>query len=509
MKIKHLFLSLLVFISNTLTAQNQFKESSDSLSANIDRSITRYLASVPVHPDSLIRASDKLIEAGSKNNLSSHIASRLFSIFKNIDIMGLESVALHIAQNYFLNGKLNPPEGIDIIDLKLYSDFNKHSLIGMQAPEIKLKDFNGNDISLRNKLGYRYTILLFFDDNCSLCRLELPKIKSLSDSLETDGVKVITVYTQPDTSKLRNYIFKEFNTIPANWIIASDPSYSSDFQRLYNVIKTPQVFLIDKTGKIIGRNLNSASLKDLITRLNETEKEFENQAKRFAAAYMEAVNYEDSISIKESYGQLFTRLSSLEDKSIYRTMFSYIFEELLYSDNELRRQASVIVAKSYIMPFLSFWDGPDYPGVWVPSMVNRTIANRIGEKFKMSYLLNSKGRRVKLGKSCTKYTLIYYTDPECASCKLYTARIKSEYANLRKSGIRVTAVYPMGNPDTSKRYKEENSIEWDILSPGPNGYNSVFSIYEAEKVPSSVLLDKRGKIIAKNIDFATIKDIIK
>jgi len=509
MKIKYLFLSLLVFISNALTAQNQFKESSDSLWANIDRSITRYLASVPVHPDSLIQASDKLIEAGSKNNISSHIASRLFSIFKNIDIMGLESVAIHIAQNYFLNGKFNPPEGIDIIDIKLYSEFNKHSLIGMKASELKLKDLDGNDISLVSKLGYKYTILLFFDDNCSLCRLELPQIKGLSDSLEADGVKVFAVYTHPDTSKLRGYIFKEFNTIPANWIIASDPSYSSDFQRLYNVIKTPQVFLLDKSGKIVGRNLNTISLKDLITRLNENEKEFDDKARRFAAAYMEAVNYEDSISIKESFGELFKRLSSLEDKSIYRTMFSYIYEELLYSDNEDRRQASVIVAKSYIMPFLSFWEESDYPGVWVPSMVNRTIANRIGNEFKVSYLLNTEGRRVKLGKSCTKYTLIYFTDPDCASCRLYTERIKSEYAILKKYRIKVIGVYPMGTPDKSKQYKDENSLDWEILSPGPDRFNSVFSIYEAEKVPSSILIDKRGRIIAKNFDFATIKDIIK
>lgn len=509
MKIKCLIVIIFILVSNTLLAQSKLTKNQDSLSVEIDRSITRYLASVPLRPDSLINASDRLINAGGKNGLSSHIASRLYTIFRNIDIMGLESVAVYIAQNYFLNGKLNPPDSLNIIDLKLFVDFNKHSLIGMKAPNLRLNNIKGESVTLSNSLGYSYTILLFFDDNCTVCKVELPLIKNLSDSLNTEGVNVFAVYTQPDTSRLSEYIKNEFKSIPNNWIFATDPSYSSDFQRLYNVIKTPQIFLLDKSGKVAGRNLSYSSLNILIKKLKENEKELSEQAKRFAAAYMEAVNYEDTSSVRSSFADLHKRLTEIEDKELYRTMFSYIYEELLYSESELKKQASVIVGSNFILPFSSFWRDTEYPEVWVASMVRRSMENRVGKKFKVSTLVNTKGKKVKLGKSCSKYTLIYFTDPNCAACSLYTSKLKSEYSNLTKLGIKVTGVYPMGTIESSLHYKTENKLEWEILSPVNENFKAIFSNYEAETVPSSILINRRGKIVSKNIDFATIKDIIK
>jgi peroxiredoxin len=487
----------------------QIKESSDSLASSLDRHISAYISTIPLHKDSLINASEKLIDAGNKNNLSSYIAGRLFTIFRDSKIMGLEGVAIHIAEKYFLNGALIPPQGLSLLDIQVYTEFNRNSLIGMQAPDLEMSDINGNKVSLRDNLGSRYTVLLFFDDKCPVCMAEMPELFKLSDSLKTEGLNVFAVYVNPDESSMLKYINEKFKELPDNWIFASDPSYSTDFQRLYNVINTPRILLIDESGKIAGRDLSSKALKELIEKLNERKRELDNQIKGFAAAYLEAADYKDSSSVDDSFRSLFERVAGHEDKEIYRALFSFIFEELLYSEEYKRREASAIIAEKFIIPYSHFWESPSYPSEWVPSMVKRIKANKIGEQFPVLNLYNSKGRVVTLGETTTKYTLIYFTDPGCVACKLYTEVLKSNYKFLKRAGVKITAVIPIGRRSELKSYKRDNNLKWEVLSPDDDEVASIFKIYEAERVPSAVLLDERGRIIAKTLDFATIKDIIK
>ncbi|MDD4058360.1 MAG: redoxin domain-containing protein [Bacteroidales bacterium] len=500
---------LIVILSCSISSFGQVLERGDSLSVVLDKYISTYISTIPLNPDSLIQASDKLILSGSKNELSSYIAGRLFTMFRDTNIMGLEVVAIHIAENYFINGKFLPPPGLKQTDIQLFVEFNKHSLIGLEAPDLVMSDLQGDSISLLNNLGYKYTLLLFFNDECRICKTEIPQIYKLSDSLEADGLKVFSVYTNPDSSKALPSVKKMIGIIPTNWIIATDPSYSSDFQRLYNVIKTPQIFLLDKNGIIVGRNLDPKSIKELIKKLNEKEQELKNQATRFAAAYMEAVDYDDSLSVKESFQVLFNRLTVHNEKDLYRSIFSFIYEELLYSEEKNRNEASLIVAKNFIIPFVTYWEDPGYPLNWVISMVKRTESNRVGAEFPSFPLINTRGKIVKKIESCSRYTLIYFTDPNCPACNIFTDLLKSQYKSLRKKGLKVVAIYPMGTPERSKSYKNSKELKWDLLSPANYGSDSIFTIYEAERVPSSILIDRKRKIIAKNIDFATLNSIIK
>lgn len=509
MNFKPTLLLLLLSISLGLFSQTKQISSADSLRNKVDSHISSFLSTIPLHPDSLSIASDRLIAAGEQNNLSSYIAGKLFMIFKDSGIMGLESVSAYIAQKYFISDLLTPPEGLSKSEITLFVEFNKHSLIGMDAPELVMTTPSGIHKSLKESLGSRYTILIFFDDQCTICKTELPELFKISQFSNYDGLSVFAVFTHPDTSRLRNFIAG----LPAkdlrNWTFVSDPDYSTDFPRLYNVIKTPQIFLIDHSGKIRGRNLSSSSLDELLSKLYEKDKEFSEQASRFAAAYIEAIDFEDSASVKTSISTLFSNLSSASDKELYRSVFSYIFEALLYSQNEKRKEASIIVAKDFIIPYPELWIDKEYPSKWVPSMVRRTKMNRVGSLFPEHTLLNTSGKRTTLGKTSSKFTLVIFTDPHCATCKTFTEILKQEYKNLRRRGVKIISVNTMGTPSSSKEYKISDKIKWQILSPLDNDISSLFQLYETESVPYTLLLDRKGRIVAKNIDFATLKNITR
>ena len=509
MNIKATLLFLLLTISLGLFSQTRQISGADSLRQKVDSHISSFLSTIPIHPDSLSAASDRLIAAGERNNLSSYIAGRLFMIFKDSGIMGLESVSVYIAQKYFLSDTLTPPDGLNKSEILLFVEFNKHSLIGMDAPDLVMTTPSGIHKSLKESLGSKYTVLLFFDDQCTICKTELPELLKISKFTDYEGLSVFAVFTHPDTSRLRNFIAGLPVNDIINWTFVSDPAYSTDFPRLYNVVKTPQIFLIDNSGKIRGRNLSSSSLDELLSKLYENDKEFSEQASRFAAAYIEAIDFEDSVSVKTSISSLFSNLSSASDKELYRSVFSYIYEELLYSQNEKRREASVIVAEDFIIPYPDFWINKEYPAIWVPSMVKRTKMNQVGSLFPELKMLNTSGKRITLGKKCSKFTLIYFTDQHCATCKTYTEILKREYKNLRKKGVKIIAVNTMGTPASSDKYRIAEKIKCQILSPLENDNGSIFQLYETESVPYTLLLDRKGRIVAKNFDFATLKNIIK
>ena len=306
MNIKATLLFLLLTISLGLFSQTRQISGADSLRQKVDSHISSFLSTIPIHPDSLSAASDRLIAAGESNNLSSYIAGRLFMIFKDSGIMGLESVSVYIAQKYFLSDTLTPPDGLNKSEILLFVEFNKHSLIGMDAPDLVMTTPSGIHKSLKESLGSKYTVLLFFDDQCTICKTELPELLKISKFTDYEGLSVFAVFTHPDTSRLRNFIAGLPVNDIINWTFVSDPAYSTDFPRLYNVVKTPHIFFIDNSGKIRGRNLSSSSLDELLSKLYENDKEFSEQASRFAAAYIEAIDFEDSVSVKTSISSLFS-----------------------------------------------------------------------------------------------------------------------------------------------------------------------------------------------------------
>jgi len=55
---------------------------------------------------------------------------------------------------------------------------------------------------------------------------------------------------------------------PEDWISVWDPDMSSGFQEKFNVRSTPKIFLLDKDKIIIGRDLNTENLEELLTNQN-------------------------------------------------------------------------------------------------------------------------------------------------------------------------------------------------------------------------------------------------
>ncbi|HRR49819.1 MAG TPA: redoxin domain-containing protein, partial [Bacteroidales bacterium] len=254
----------------------------------LEKYIDQYIAMTPPSTDSLNAACDYLINISQDTAIQAHIAGHLFNKFYSSPIMGMESVAIHIAKNYFLNKKLNWRGDDGMLFLRLFVEFNENSLIGMKAPELILPDTSGNLHSLRN-LDAEYTIIYFYDTDCSLCKKELPKIIEVSNKFKGYDLHIYAVYTQSDVNNLKQFIKEEFPKSIDNWTFVWDPDFKSGFHKLYNVLKTPQIFLLDRDKKIIGRNLDHTSLDQLLSSYTESRTNLSKNIRAFLSDYLKVV----------------------------------------------------------------------------------------------------------------------------------------------------------------------------------------------------------------------------
>ena len=126
----------------------------------------------------------------------------------------------------------------DLRNADIYATFNRSSLIGQQAPAATLKDRSGTTVSVPVK--GEYTVLYFYAPDCSTCKATSAQLKKLVDSGE--------------------YAFRLVD------VNVNNPGPDEDWQMNYGVLKTPWMFLIGPSGKILGRGLDVPSLKMLLGR---------------------------------------------------------------------------------------------------------------------------------------------------------------------------------------------------------------------------------------------------
>jgi len=501
---------LLLFATGVYARQNTNIATNDSAVVRLNNYINKYLSITPLHPDSLINSCDYLISLTKDSLVSSHIASYLFNRFYSSDLMGMDGVAVHIAQNYFLSGKVKMPASPDEMTLRMYVEFNRNSLIGMDAPELNILSPDNLPVSLR-EVNSRYTILYFFDDQCAICKTGLPGLVRLSDSLASEGVSVFAVYTQSQRENLKKYIEREFTAkgVGKNWIFAWDPSLESDFPRLYNVITTPQIFLLNNDKKIIGRNLNNEALSRLLNAEINRGKQGEKRINEFLDSYLNGLDLTDTAIIRKEVDPLFQKVSAQKDKELYRTIFTNLFDKMLYDDNDSLKDAAVYIAQRYITPYPELWWDKSYPLEWVPKMLERIQKNKIGSVANDMVLLNKKGRPVKLSSVNSKYTVLYFTDPDCSICKPFSMELKKIYNSLKKRGVTVISINSGGNSAEFAQYNRENKNPWLCLSPKDENYYELFDKFETEQVPMIYLLDSNRRIMAKKINTITLDKLVK
>lgn len=214
-------------------------------------------------PDSLNMEVDRFIAKteGNKNTYQ-YVVSYLLNHFNQSNIMSHDAVFVHIAENYYVNKKA--PWANEELMTKLKERVNRlrPNLVGKIAPNLVLESDNGEYIAL-NQIKAKYTIVYFWEPDCSHCQKETPILYNFYNKVRDKGIQVYAIYTQYKKEEWQKSLAEK----GYDWINVWDANYNSNFRALYDITSTPTVFLLDKDKKIIAKKISVETLEQIVNDL--------------------------------------------------------------------------------------------------------------------------------------------------------------------------------------------------------------------------------------------------
>lgn len=494
MRSAYLILIALFLLSPFANAQN---EKSEEMFA----STKTYLEAMSIFPiDSIISASDRLISVMSNKEDSTRMAGTIFDYYSTCPVMGTEAVAVHIADNYFLNGKLKWPSEDSYPGLFAFAEFNRASLLGKSAPELRLISIDSSYVDVR-AVRSPLKLLYFYEDGCSSCAIQTPQIADLLKNYTGScPIAFFAIYTQSSREQWEQYVKAHFSIIDNPNVQVFhlwDPELDSDFQRKYGVLTTPATFLLNSENTIIGRKLDSRAVAKLLGSKDDYRSSllllFENltnhmglgpeSAKEIAEVFMER-SKNDLDNLRCILYELF---------QFYRNLPIY--------DSQL---SAAMIGKDYIVNNPLSWASETVDEVkWVLSKMEQ---NPVGSKATDEYLPNNKGIKKRMLAGRSDYTILLFNIAYCQDCQIIREYLADMGPLLKQKKAKVVSVYMSADREFWETFVTINKKWTHLIDDDPS--SQLRQDYDLSIVPRLYLLDKNKTIIAKDLSISELSDIL-
>lgn len=469
-------------------------------------------------PSVIIGKADAFIQTGKSIEEKAGIAYYIYNYYRNSNIMGYDEIAVYIADAYFLGGERLPLGEDERLEMKFFADTNRQSLIGMQAPALTLQDPAGAEVSLSGG-SQDYTVLYFYDDECPGCIRTTPALMQYL-MRHSDGINfsVLMVYTQDDRERWMSYIKKAVHPfkLPDNVSVTHlwDPDMTSGFVMKYGVVSTPRLFLLDRNGVIIGRDLTPAALGQVVemheSMLTSTELVFEQ-------IFTPIANTSDTTLVTEQIDAFFE--DSKDNPEFFHELFYTLYQYLKTSSSYTLQQGAAYLANEYIAGMPQMWETvtftdtgethgsvirADYssPDDFIDQATLGVLMfyrNQLDKPAADLELRTLKNKKFRIYDSNARYTVLYFYTLDCALCNAVSEDLKKMCAQYDPEEVRFLAIYT-GTDKAWKKYAKGTPVPgWTELWDRKRT-SGMFDKYDLLDVPAIYLLDSEKKTQAKDIN---------
>lgn len=461
--------------------------------AKFHKGIEEYFDSLLYYPTDTINSRiDRLITALPDKKEQAKVAGAAFDYFYGSPVMGMEAVSLHIAENWFLNGKLEwaNPESWHL--LYTFAEFNRSSMIGCHAPELILESIDGYMVNVLKGDG-QWKILYFYDDKCSTCKEETPQLAKFAKEYSGPRITFFAIYTQGNRLEWEEYVKRIFGDISNPDVIIFhlwDPEVASSYHMKYGVLSTPSMFLIDRFNVIAGRKLNCEALCRLLdVKLNESNEFRKLFANIFAS--MEPVDKEVIDQVAETFYR-----RTAPDSTLYRETFHELYSFLKNTPEAPFQQGALDVGRTYILEKEKYWSREylDY----ISYDIRLSSTNLPGEKASDLFLTDINKRERRLLQGCSRYTILWFYTISCEECRKEALVLAEKEEYLRKKGVKVKSIYVGENEEAWRDFQKKNPKKWVYLWD-KTGKSGLDTLYDVRTVPQIYLLDRKKRVIGREL----------
>lgn len=215
-------------------------------------------SSTPATPDMLIAASDSVLAWASGDAVCwSFARSCLIEVFSTY---GPEDIVQHLVDRYVVGqGTLVPP---DQALLATVADQLRNA-VGSLAPDIELPSpITGKNDQLFALLQSRkYTAVFFYSSTCDHCHAEMPGLNALFDRYGTLGFNIIGIALDDQLEDFTANIAQRSLRFPC---YSELMAWGSPAAKAFAVKATPNLILLDRTGRIIAKPRDHVELYELL-----------------------------------------------------------------------------------------------------------------------------------------------------------------------------------------------------------------------------------------------------
>ena len=498
-RLSYVLAFLLIFACAEVRAASVFQPDSAKMAA-LNLKLDEYLRAISNESLEVQKQEcDFIIESTSDSLVRTMVARRLLSNYMDSPLMGAESVAIHLLDKWFLNSKVSMPSEVDLMNARIFADFNRQSLLGCKAPVLQLKAEDGDMRNVFPRDSRRYTVLFFYAPGCAKCKVQSILLRNLLNT-EDYPVDFVAVYTGDDVQEWDEYVSKRLDvsseavSVEHLW----DPELDSDYQRKYGVIQTPRMFLISPDGFIIGRGLDAKALAGMLQDIF-SEKILNYGTEESVALYdmvfgkdavpsdksevisvadhiaASTIERGDTLMFRQMTGDLLYYISSKREAA-FKEGLDYLIDEYILSKPEVWKSEDdslKIVGMAQVMDDLL---SKSSPGTKIPPL------KVPGE------LMSSKGgkKTVKtLSKLGGKRNYIMFFARGCNVCAAEKEAMRAILNDSDKSrGVKVFLV----------------DVD-DLLMTDPSLASTLFDAFDLTSLPLIIETDAKGSIVRRYISF--------
>jgi thiol-disulfide isomerase/thioredoxin len=227
----------------------------------LEPKMERYFKNLVVQvPDSIIKDADLIIKKVSVNkDVKAWTVYYITNQYENPKTVGTEAVWVYMANKYYLSGEMGVDEDVKKRIAEKVATM-KDLLVNKTFPALTLTDPTGKKVSVQT-VDANYTVLFFFAPTCGHCKEASPVLKAFYDKNKAKGIKVMAISTEHNIEEWKTFV-KTYHL--EELINGFDALKQIDFNRKFDVVTTPTIYILDKNKKIIARKMPVEQIEDFL-----------------------------------------------------------------------------------------------------------------------------------------------------------------------------------------------------------------------------------------------------
>lgn len=231
--------------------------------------LTEYFSYYPLQADSISKGVDTIMkQVACSTKIYPYVFDYFTKLLKNREIQNNTEAYAGFIEKYVNN------KPCALLDKKVTQSLTQEAA---SIRSLKLLDTCAN-MMLPDTTGimqdlhvfakqHDYTVLIFYDPTCSHCQVELPKMDSVINVLETKYHLSIGKYAVCNDGVPNEAVWKQFiidYKLSNKYTHVKMQSYSMDLRKKYDAFTNPLFYLISKSASLLGKKISPNTLQRFI-----------------------------------------------------------------------------------------------------------------------------------------------------------------------------------------------------------------------------------------------------